>query len=56
LGFVKGSEEFVESFLTQGNQDIHPDRILPSGVARLGLAIRNCVCGKGIIETITSYH
>ena len=42
FGFVKGSEEF-ESVFTHGNQDIQPDRILPSGLARFGLAIRNCV-------------
>jgi len=57
LGLVKGSFASVdlESGFTQGYQAIHPDNILPSGLARLGRATRNWVCGKGIMETTTSY-
>jgi hypothetical protein len=44
----------IDSALTHGYHAIHPDRILPSGLALFGLATRNCVCGNGIIDTITS--
>ena len=45
----------VEFPFTQGYQAMDPDKILPSGLARLGRATRNCVCGNGIIDTMTSY-
>src|SRR5277367_2566079 len=58
LGFVNNSFESLlfESGFTHGYQAIHPESILPSGLARFGRATRNCVCANGIIETITSYH
>lgn len=53
FGFVKDSF-VVLSALTQGYHAIHPESILPSGLARFGLATRNCVWGNGTIDTITS--
>ena len=36
-------ESLLESAFTQGYHAIHPESILPSGLARFGLAKRNCV-------------
>ena len=56
LGFVNASFESLifESGFTHGYQAIHPESILPSGLARFGRATLNCVCANGIIDTITS--